>query len=544
MTEVAPKKKAKQVRAASKKSPAKSAAPRPAAPVLETPSRFFGPNWLIALLFSWGLILLGLFNLPNYRMLLSPDFPLPNLPVRWLLALGFIGLVALFKLAPRVAENEWDISPWTAKVWFVLFMVLAAWLRLKNAAEPVSGFWDDHYVVTRDIRNIVDFYWRPLLMPSGWREPFFPYLTALLWLVLPNATGVTIVHVSSAVIDLMALWALYLAAKEVGGRRMGLLVLGMGAICKALIEPCFFGYGNNTTVLGCALAMLFSLRVLKKPDWKHFLYWGLSLGFGAYCYVPFRVWIPVLLGCLWLWVYSDPKERGKDPFRLVLGIGGMTALALLFAIKNSFLSSESPLVKFLTSLPVLILVVAGLIFAYVKVAKQGLKGDGFKLFGWATGAIFTVLTMLPLFFHPNYSSHVADLSVFSKTFSPKPGDGLHHLMDNIIICLGLMFGQTGEVAQCPGIGDSFYDFFLAASGALALAYFVARPSWLKGFLLLLWVNSLTPFLLSNAPHSFRMVGADAPLLFIGAWGLNRLWLAFVQVGSRKVGEWPAGSCSY
>jgi hypothetical protein len=477
----------------------------------------------------------GLFTLPNYRLLLPSYFPLPNFPTYWLLGTGFILLVALWRIADPVEENQWDLSPWVAKFWFVLFMALGAWLRLKDAGRPTAGFWDDHAWIITDIRDVIDCGARPLLFPFGWREPLFPYLSAFFWIIQPKATGVFITHLSSAVIDLAALWALYLAAKEIGGRRMGLLVLAMGAISKAMIEVCVFGYGCDTTVLACSLALLFFLRLMKKPDWKHFLYWGLALGFGATCYVPFRIWTPAMLGCGWLWVYSDPRERSGNPFRLILGWGGMAALVLLFGVTNSFLPDENPLIKFVSNPIVIILAALLLAFSAYQTHRQARQGKDRKLLAWALGALAAVLVMTPFFLHPFYSSHVSDLSVFSKKLPPVPGGGWYYFWNNIVFSLAIMFGHGFGLTQCPGAGDCFFDFYVPACGILALAYFIARPTGAKLLVLFMSAVSLLPFLLSNAPHTFRLVGTDAPLLLIGAWGLNRLWLAFIQIGSRKVG---------
>jgi hypothetical protein len=498
-------------------------------------SGLVGSNWLLYLLLAWAVVAAGLFSLPNYNQLLAPGNALANLPTRWLLIAGFAALVVLWRAAPAAEESQWDLKPATSRVLFWIFIGLGAALRLNHPEQPANFFWDDHFIVTSDIRNIIDFNEHPLLFPSGWREPFFPYLTAFLWLFNFHATGVFIVLLSSTLIDLAALWAFYLTGKEIGGRRMGIVLLAMAAICKAMITVCKFGYGCDTTVLACAVALLFFFRLLKKPDLSHFIQWGLSLGFGAYCYVPFRVWTPVLLGIVWLWVFSDPKERQKNIYRWGLGVGLITAWAFLFLYKNYFLTQDNPLVRFLVGWPGLALVAAGLGFCYYQVGRQGIKGEGSKLFGWATGALLTALIMAPVLLHPHYSEHTSDISVFSKKFSPEPGQGWRNFLENIRYSQGLMFGREGDVARMPALGDCFFDFYTAACGLLGLAYFVARPTLNKFWVLVLYVVSLVPFILSNAPHSFRLVALTAPLLLVGAWGLGRLWLGFIQVGSRAGG---------
>ncbi|HJT24899.1 MAG TPA: glycosyltransferase family 39 protein, partial [bacterium] len=287
-----------------------------AAPVAAAPFRL---EFFFYLLVAWGVVMAGLFSLPNYNWLLPAANPFRGIPTAGFLWGGFLALVGLWCMVPRVPENLGDFSPLTARIWFWIFMVLGAFLRMNHPDQPVGGFWDDHYIVISDIRNILDYHQRPLLFPSGWREPLFPYVTAFLWALLPGAHGVFIDKLSATLFDMVTFWILYLTGKEIGGRRMGVVIMGMAAICKGFICPTIFGYGINTTVLGCALAFLFFLRLMKKPDLKHFLEWGAALGFGGYVYAPFRPWTPVLLGVVWLWVFADSKERRFSFPRVVLG---------------------------------------------------------------------------------------------------------------------------------------------------------------------------------------------------------------------------------
>src|SRR5581483_1221722 len=213
----------------------------------------------------------------NYNQLLPAGNPFSGLPTRWVLFLSFAGLVVLWRLVPQVQENQWDIPPLAGKIGFWVLMAVGAYMRLENYVKPVGCFWDDNYIHTSDIRNILDYDEHPLLFPSGWREPLFPYLTAFLWLFSPKTSGVIMVLISNTVMDMALLWICYLLGKEVGGRRMGLILLAMAAVSKPLIEYCKLGYATNTTPLACVLVLLFFLRFMKKPDWLHFMEWGAAL---------------------------------------------------------------------------------------------------------------------------------------------------------------------------------------------------------------------------------------------------------------------------
>ena len=57
--------------------------------------------------------------------------------------------------------------------------------------------------------------------------------------------------------------------------------------------------------------MVFFFRLIQKPVLRRFIYLGLALGFGAYTYVPARVWTPYLIGSVWLWVLYKTRRNQK-----------------------------------------------------------------------------------------------------------------------------------------------------------------------------------------------------------------------------------------
>jgi hypothetical protein len=500
-------------------------------------------EWFAYLLAAWALVITGLFSLPNYGQLLPGDhssghFPLDGFPTLWILVGGFTALVALWRMVPATEENGEDISPWTARICFWVFMALGAFLRLNHPEQPVNQFWEDHYDVINDMRGILDFHERPLLFSFGWREPLFPYLGAFLWLLLPHATGIFIDRLASSLVDLAALWVYYLLGKEIGGRRMGIVLLAMGALSKQMIMVNKYGYGCDTTILSCALASLFFLRLLKKPDMAHFLQWGAALGFGAFTYVPFRVWTPVMLAGVWLWVFSDPRERAWNPSRVILGWGLPAVWAFLFLYKNALLPADNKIIQFLVGAPSLALVAfllaAGYGTLYLRERKAGFSG----LFGWASGAFVAALLTAPFYLHPHYSDHVSSIySIFKHNLENTASTGtlsrvFHHFLQAHI----WMFGREGDIGPIPSLGDSLFDFYVPACGLLGLAYFIARPSWLKAFILCLYLVGFLPYVITPDNNSFRLMAVVVPLSLTAAWGLSRLWLALYQAGAGRAGR--------
>lgn len=500
---------------------------------------------LLYLGLAWLAAIAGLLAVPNYNILLQPGnlftkneiphLPTSNLfthlPSAFLIWVGFLAMIVIWRFIPDEKEDAWDISPWTARFFFWVFMGIGFYLRLENPRWPVGNFWDDHYYVITDVRNIIDFNLNYVLFPFGWREPFYPYFSALIWVLMPSLTGSVVVLISSTIIDMVAVWLFYLIGKEIGGRRMGLILMALGAICKTMIMMTRFVYGTDTCVLGGALAILFFLRVIKKPDVLHFVEWGLALGFGGYTYVPFRPWMPVMLGVVWLWILNDKKERRFNAARILMGPFLLAVWALIFLYKNSLLPDQNFLQLFVHPIVLSCLFLA-VIWGYGKSFLDEKKKGFTKLFGWATGAIVTGILMSPLLLHPNYSAHVSDISIFSPKFTA-PGQGWNKLWENIVFTFGLFFDQVNHVSRLPALGDSLYEFLIPVCGLLGLSYFIAKPRWIPTYVVVLFLISLVPGILSNGPHSFRYASCDLPLLLIGAWGVNRLWVVVHQATADK-----------
>jgi hypothetical protein len=484
---------------------------------------------IIVLLFlSWIVTMLGLGTLSNYNLMIPGGKFLLHLSTGWILAIGFVAMVWMWRRIPQTQESRWDISPWTARAWFWFFMALAVYLRVFDIEIPTGDWWDDHFIHTSDIRAIIDYRWHPIFFPSGARESFFPYLTAFLWSFSPQTTGLEIMQYSNTAIDLLSIWVFYLLGKEIAGRRMGVIFLGMGAICKLMVQVTKNQMGCDSCVLGGAIAILFLIRLVKKQDLLHFVEWGLAIGFGGYTYVPLRPWLPVMLGGVFLWVWSKPLERRFNVSRWILGPGLLIAWAFLFVYKNGFLHVPF-LVDFLTNKATLILTASLFMVCYLNIFLREKKEGFSKLFMWATGSFVVALVMTPAYLYPFYGSHVSSIAVFSKDMVSSMSVAWSQFLGNVRWVIPMFFGPVGAPVSLPWLGDSMYDFFVAACGLLGLAYFFARPKWIPAMTIVFLFVSFIPGIMSNGPHTQRYVASNTPLLLMAALGVNRLWLGVLQV---------------
>ena len=371
------------------------------------------PNSSVFLLASLALTMAGLFSFPNYHILLNPQGFLARFLVHpWLLWAGIAGLVWAFRKLPEAVDLP-EIPRRTAYLWFSLFFALCAFTRFYKPGEPVPDYWSDFMVAARDIRGLLDLHDFFIIFPTAAREPFFPYFTAFLWVLFPHATGVWIERLSSTLIDLAALWVFYLLGRTLHGRRMGLILASFWALSLPMTFWSYMQAGTNSTVLACGLALLFFFRLIQKPTFARFIYWALSLSFGAVSYVPFRPWTPIMITAVLLWILWRARERpqGKAPWVLALGL--WSAWSFLFVYRNNFLHAEIPLVKLLLQPWVLILVLAVLAAAYWKTWRESKKVEiSRRIFGWATGSLLTAVLSAPMMFNSLYAAHTTESSLF------------------------------------------------------------------------------------------------------------------------------------
>src|ERR1039458_703143 len=250
---------------------------------------------VFGLLLSVVLTIAGLFSLPNFHILLTENsFPARLFVHPSLLWLGLIGLYLSFRFLPEAPERA-EFGRGKAYLWFSIFFGLCFFSRFYKPEEACADYWFDFMVEVRDIRAILDVHDRFIFFPAAAREPFFYYLNAGLWTLFPDATGLWITRLSSTLVDVFAIWGLYLLGSTLRGRRMGLILMGFWALSMPMIFWCYLMGGTNASVLASIWALVFFFRLLKKASLRRFVYLALTLAFGACTYVPFRPWIPVMI---------------------------------------------------------------------------------------------------------------------------------------------------------------------------------------------------------------------------------------------------------
>ena len=514
-------------------------------PVLSTPSYTVG----FFLVLGFLLVVTGVLFLPNFRPLLMKYYldQYKFLPYAGMIA-GFLVLFFCFRRKTPVPPLP-DLSRPVAYLAFAFFYFLCFYTRFSHPEVPQATFWFDDLVVYHDIRAIIDWGENYLLFPFGQREPFFPYFTAYLWkLLIPNADGVYADRLSSMLIDMGTCWGFYRLGREIASRWLGLALMALYSVGKPMVIYCFFGYGANTCMLSTVWMAYFFFHLMKNPVFKRFIYLGIAMGFGAFTYVPARPWPPFLIGVVWLWVLWNTRQKPKSmPLKVLLTLG-MAFCAFLVVFKNGYLPKDLGWVAFFTHLPVWAAILAVLAVAYFMVGIKSRGDEAARLtFGWATMAMVDLLITLPFYLQEGYASHVVESSALHV--DGKIGLGLNvltKLLYNIHYYFTMMFVQPiSDSGTYPIINDSFFDPLPVIGMIIGLAFFLAKPSWGRGFILSLIPVGMVPFVLATTPNSARPLASVIPLLTLAGWGLV-YWLgSFVAAVPGKTMRFLAlaGLCS-
>ena len=237
----------------------------------------------------------------------------------WGISLLILGLASIPKSAvwwPAVRERLRGLIPRQAGVsvsWYgvglLAAMALGAYLRLYRIGELPSEMGCDLPHVYSNVQAILAGGHQVFFPSHPGREGLFFYVTALfarLW-----GLSHTTIKVSSALVGLATLPALYALGRELYGRPVGLCAAYLGAVSHWHIIASRSGLRAVMLPLLMILAWLWLIRGMRSGRRGWFYLSGLACGLGLYTYNAF-VAVPVFLGgaLLLCWLLRGAERQG------------------------------------------------------------------------------------------------------------------------------------------------------------------------------------------------------------------------------------------
>ena len=463
---------------------------------------------------------------PSFSWMFPAIKSLPFQQSFWMLLIFFIGLVLAFRMMPRVNPNA-ELSSTVARYWLFAVFVLTAVMNLHHASTPVGTFWDDSCADIADIQRIKDLAdFRPggFIFDYGKRPPLFDYYVILILKFLPGASSLFIMHFASTLCNLGTVWLLYLAGKEIGGRKTGVLAAAFGAVSKPLLQWCVLGMNIVFIPFSEALALLFFFRLMKKPDMRHFLQWGAAISFGIYTYSTYRHFIPLFIFGVFLWILFQKDGRNLEKHAGLVIWATAATFFIYFLYTNHAFPADNWIARMIDVsgpfLPCLALVGLLLltIFALPKMMEEGKSS---KWLGWLAGSWLCVILSFPIMANENIISKM-DSYVLVQGQGILNGSYLLQTFERLKTTFLVLFwrGDSMNINAMPG--DPFFGFGEEIVIALGLAFFFARPNWKRGFIFIAAVFGFLPHAILGNPHAGRLLGCIVPFFLLGALGLNEL----------------------
>jgi hypothetical protein len=489
--------------------------------------RIKAPVFLTLLLAAFSILLL---SLPSFNWIAPISQKIPLNLSYWALPVLWLGLVIYFRRFPVTVAGP-DFSSKTARILLLVILALGAFMRLYQGVTPAGYYGEDPAAEIQSERHLVDlndFRNGFVFQAIGAHEPFFAYFSIFLWKLLPSMTSLMDQRMTGVLIDLAVIWILYLIGKELGGRRTGIWIAAMGALSKPLILKSLQGMYVMSLSLGVAVALLFFLRLVRKPTLYRFLQWGGALSLGIYTFSPFRPLVPffIFVAFAWVWYREEKKETFEGPARLLMGVtAGLFLLYFLYA--NNIISRVGWIFFYndlvIYGLPVLLLVVYFLLALYVLSKTQAHeKEDLWK--GWLAGSWLCIILTFPILMNELIQNRLTDLAFSGNGVLLR--DFLLRALGQAGIALRILFLGGNDRLDMFIPNDTFFGYSEIVLIALGMALWVARPTWEKTVLVLTAMAGISMYPFMRDPHTGWLIGCIIPLLALGGLGLEGFWAEF------------------
>jgi 4-amino-4-deoxy-L-arabinose transferase-like glycosyltransferase len=261
-----------------------------------------------------------------------------RLPGLGLLAAGVaLALYGLHRESPAGAAEERTIGRGgLAWEWVALLGIVAlgAVLRLYLLDQIPGDLTLDQISKYWDVRDVLLGKRAPIFFEANQgREALFFYLIALVSQF--TGLGFMAMKLSSVLVGLATIPALYLLGREIGGRELGAVAAFLLAVSKWHIILSRLGYRAILTPLFAILVLYFVARALRRGRLIDYGWAGVMLGLGMYSYKSFPFAVPAAVMCTVLYGFFRRRTRA------LAGTPVMLLLALLIFIPNGVYALES-----------------------------------------------------------------------------------------------------------------------------------------------------------------------------------------------------------
>lgn len=523
--------KSKTIRKIAPKSRQKTKKNTPISSAIDTPG-IFSENAFLSL--SIGVVLIGLafLQVDAFSWFETP-FKFLSKDFNFLLILG-LALSAYGLRGLPASGSKMDLPRWVAYPILVFLFILGAYLRLYRLDQPIGDYWDDPAGGLTYSRNVLDLHAFYILFPVGALEPLYPYFVAFIWWLVPTWKAIFVQRFALSLLNLLGVWFFYRIGREVSGKRLvGLLLVAFMVASKPIVFQTISMLSGATLVFGVGLITLFQVRVFKKPDLWHFIQWGIVFALGLCCYNAIRTWVPFFAVVTLGWIlWKSRKETTTWPVRIVIFFFAVGFLSFfldkMLSVGHDNFISRAFGGTFANWVFSQVLFLGALIYCY---KSSGQKGK--LLCSWALGLLVAGVLSYPLAMLPDAAQRITNISLLPKNsadiFTFK---FLSFMIGQAQSAIKTFFIWGDDRADMNVVGDPFLDYHATVFVIVGLVWAAVRPTWWKTLLFCCaWVG-IVPRLLTQDPHSGKLLGALPVLLLLSAMAFGQ-WIESAWDVSQK-----------
>jgi hypothetical protein len=469
-----------------------------------------------------GLILIGaglLAGPPYFKHLLGGELPLiPQARALFLIAAGVLFSASAFRFQGRVPSLP-EPPKFDTTLLFWIFMGAGAGLALYRPTRCAT-LSIDNALLMNEAAGFLEMGDR---LPLDWRLPV-PLLLSTLWRFFPEANGIPVFRTASAIVTLLALWGFYRLGREMGGRRLGLLAMGLAVACKPLGVLTLASFFNTTSVLASVWGLFFTFRLFRSPTTARYLQWGAAIGLMHYSYLPTRPWMLALATAVLAWTLWPREGVRTRPVTRWLGVLAWAALAQAVAVPHAhILPPKLAVLSSVLGMEPLWWTVRALVLVLVLLVRSGEGSTERRTVAWTAAALLAFLIMAPDLSHRGYTARVMLSSRISDLGASRPTQGPAAILKSTGDSLSVMFWRGTRDDIYDGMKERvFVDPLGSTAFALGLAAFLAAPGARPLLWVLLFLLGVLPHAMSWMMGSHRLAATIVPLVMTGALGLDRL----------------------
>ena len=232
---------------------------------------------------------------------------------------AWIGATICWLLAwrARVPQEEPAVLPprsarsgRLAAIAFVGILAIGAGFLFYRLSATPANPTSDHAEKLLDVLDLLHGERPIFFVRNTGREPFQFYWTFALIRLFGLPLHYLTLKIGTGIIGLLALPALYLLGREMGGVPLGLAVAAFAAWGKWPVAIARQGLRYTLAVLPTAIVLWALLRYVRRGDRASVLWTGVVIGLGLHGYISFRA-VPILVPLALAFALFDRRRRGR-----------------------------------------------------------------------------------------------------------------------------------------------------------------------------------------------------------------------------------------